>query len=421
MYNLSKNEKKWPHRAVMGFIFTLIVVFGVFGLTSLTKATNNYIDNTSFYKNDSDQYILEFNTKTSFTWGSMFSCYNSCSQGKTGTATFRDNDLFFSSIYQNKFVDNLPYCYTDLVVCGGYGKTTGFCDMVAGNTYKVILDNFTIWDCSSSISNVRYFKNLTFSAGDEIILKSGMMFPSGDNDESVLFSEKPSLDISYPSENANISQAFYVQGNYTVPAGSGLDTLLVMVNEVGNSGITYYGFFQEDLTTSGSVNVRVSGLATGNYELFFAFMEYDDDQNIFIAPLSIPINILDYMPPELPDSEQTPPAFFGVVGGTEYYSIHSNYATSTDLFLNLISAVEPIIITIGDNLTFFSANFDQDIAKETGQKTGDAVLMIRSYSSNLNTFFNNLPVAEFLFFYLTLLIVVIVFRLIKNLLGIAKP
>jgi hypothetical protein len=150
-------------------------------------------------------------------------------------------------------------------------------------------------------------------------------------------------------------------------------------------------------------------------------MEYDDDQNIFIAPLSIPINILDYLPPELPNSEQTPPAFFGVVGGTEYYSIHSNYATSTDLFLNLIGAVEPIIITIGDNLTFFSANFDQDIAKETGQKTGDAVLMIRSYSSNLNTFFNNLPVAEFLFFYLTLLIVVIVFRLIKNLLGIAKP
>jgi len=53
--------------------------------------------------------------------------------------------------------------------------------------------------------------------------------------------------------------------------------------------------------------------------------------------------------------------------------------------------------------------------------TGQAILLVRSYSSNLNTFFNDLPVSEFLLFYLTLLIVVIVFRIIKNLINLIKP
>lgn len=401
----------------MGLVFLAFLIFGLYlAIPAKTaQAVNNYIDNTKLYKNDLGLYTLEFNVKTSFTWGNWLWCYNSNCQGLLGRAGFDLDKEVFGTPQASLFYDTIPACYTTPLYrprTGTYENGTA-CDLVAGNTYKMNIDNFYVWDISQSTYWLKNFHDYNLNSGDILNLISGWFYPAGDSNEPVAFSEFPGLSISYPQENDEIADAFYVQGNYTLPASSNLDTLLVMVNEVGIYGITYYGFFQENLGLSGSVNVRVSGVASGDYEIFFAFMEYEDDSNIFIPPVSVKIKVLESIPPELPGTQEIPPDIFSTLSAQAIYLTYSNYSTSTALFGAFSGAIEPLITVIGDNLTFFSSQFNQDTAKDTGEKAGNAVLLIRSYAGNINSFFNDMPISEILFLYLSALVAVIVFRLIR--------
>lgn len=228
----------------------------------------------------------------------------------------------------------------------------------------------------------------------------------------------PEISVDYPFENATIAEAFDIIGDYNVHSLDLYNTLLGQLITT-DTGAVY--FFRQDLeTATGTIDLRVSGVPAGSYDLEFAFHYFGGFGGLpyFTTDLSIPINIVKAIPFELPDTQEQPPEFFSPISPEYIYQEHSNYATSTILFNTLTGALKPIITTLGDNMVFFTAQFEQDRAKETGQDIGNAIIVIRTYASNINAFFNDLPVSEVLFFYLILLVVVAIFRIIRQAIGL---
>jgi hypothetical protein len=78
-------------------------------------------------------------------------------------------------------------------------------------------------------------------------------------------------------------------------------------------------------------------------------------------------------------------------------------------------------LALGNNLTAYSSNFTPSNASSTGNQMGEAVVLMRSYLSNLNSFFNNLPISQFLVLYLIALVLVVIIRLVKGLIHLGKP
>jgi len=407
MINYTDNKTKQHQGAILGLIIAFIMIFAI-GCETVEAYENNYIKNTKYYNDITDGLVLKFDVKASFD-PNITSRYS---------RIFDEYGYPGSDIYNRK-----PQCNANPALYVVPNLTNGT-TLSAGQTYKILLKYLYDYNCNyitktrweyligHTITQADYLKSYTTTTH---FWKSYV--PA--NTILAYFSEYPTLSVSFPQNNAEIAEAFFIQGNYTIPAGSDYNKIVAYIG----LGIPYaqYSFYQDITLESGSVNIRISGLPEGDdYRIFFYAVNSTGD-NYYFSNNDLNISVVSAIPPELPGTEETPPEFFGVIPGIIFYPGHSNYATSTNLYLNLINTIEPIIITIGDNLTFFSSQFDQDIAKETGQRTGQAILMIRSYSSNLNTFFNDLPVSEFLFFYLMLLIIVVVFRLISKLINLIKP
>lgn len=228
----------------------------------------------------------------------------------------------------------------------------------------------------------------------------------------------PEISVSYPFDNAEIAEAFDIIGDYNVHS---LDLYNTLVGQLITTETGAVYFFQQDLkTATGTIDLRVSGVPAGSYDLEFSFHYFGGfgGRPLFNAGLSIPIDIVSAIPFELPDTQEQPPEFFSPISPEYIYQEYSNYATSTALFDTLTGALKPIITTLGDNMVFFTSQFEQDRAKETGQDIGNAIIVIRTYASNINAFFNDLPVSEVLFFYLILLVVVAIFRIIRQAIGL---
>jgi len=410
----------------MGLVFLGFLIFGLFNGFSVktAEAVNNYIDNTKFYKNDLGLYTLEFHVKTSFTWGNLFWCYNSNCQGLVGKADFDLNKDFFGTPQASLFYDNVPSCYTLPIWSprSGYYINTWHCDLVAGNTYKINVNSFYVWNIAQTPANAKLLYQYNLVVGNLLTLISGRLYPAGDNNEQVAFSEFPSLTITYPQNNMEIAESFDIQGSYTLPAGSGYNLLMAGFFKAGNYDINWNNavnvFTIPVSEPSGSFdNLRVSNyLPKDNYDIYFRVygggLAYE-------FPFYISnINIVSDLPYELPITGETPPDIpsFTTPSAQKIYEDYSDYDTPTPLFNIITGAIEPISQTIGDNLTFFSSRFKITNAKDAGEKAGNAVLIIRANAGVINSFFNDLPIAEILFLYLSALVVVIVFRIIRLLL-----
>lgn len=378
----SQNKKKTLYGVFLFVLCAFILVF----TAPTAKASNNYIDNISFYKNVDGFNHIKFFVKTTFV---------------------KDTNEPFVRLYLGSS-QTWPYYF---YLCPDNPAT-----YTAGNTYDKIL--YKASNCSglksTEVYNSSYYLYF-ITAGFPVFN------PSWFDTEHYYFSEFPTLDIYYPQPNAEISGAFDMTGLYTLPAGSPYDTLLAMVNQPGISDATYYGFFQMNLPPDWwDVVIRVAGVPAGEYEIFFAFMDYDNPDDVYISPVSIPITIVVGSPSEFEPGE-IPPSIFNILDPVSYYTANSNYASSTLVFDNLSGAIKPVVLKIGDYLTFFSSKFDPETAKETGEAMAGGVLIVRAYADNLNTFFGDLPISQALFFYLLLLVVVAVFRIVKNLINLIKP
>ncbi|MDD5639021.1 MAG: hypothetical protein PHO28_03915 [Candidatus Pacebacteria bacterium] len=379
----------------MSVILIGFLIFGLFsGFSAKTaEASNNYIDNIKFYKSG-DWYMVDFRVKTTFSvkydtwWGHYCAFYFS---SPNETLTVRTNKT------------TLPL---QLITCEGeQGEYT----FTAGQTYHLRFVNVSegfIFNSNDYIEQIYLYKNGIYIFRDL---------------EYYYFTEYPSLTINYPFEGAEISGVFNIQGSYTLPEGSTFDKLLAYFGyEEAPEEVYFYEFYQDVSPPSGDVSIRVSGVPAGEYLLGFSFINSNDAEDYYIILTWYNITIVEGSPPELPETQETPPFIFNLLEPEIYYSNNSNYASSTALFDNLSGAISPLILTIGNNLTFFSSKFNQDNAKDTGEKIGNGVLIIRSYANNLNSFFNDLPISEILFLYLILLVVVAVFRIVRNLINLIK-
>jgi len=414
----TETMKKTLYRPFVGLLIAFIILFGIgfgaFGilLPKIALATENfenaYVRFEKFYYNSTDDLIVEFFCKTTF---NAISPWGSSSVNAVGI---------------NWYVKYTPAPAVDNLILGIEPDLVNN-QFVAGNTYKLYLKYFKKVD-TGPYQNY-YLTKATWEAikgsnmdATDTIKNAMLLWNVGVYDNSILayFSETPTLNITFPFENAEISQAFNITGSYTIPENSGI-TRLIAFFYAGSLPYPWYSYDQRLDYLSGDVDIRVSGIqADENYTIEFCFVGTGieaiclDDQNIHIS-------ILSAIAPELPETHETPPEFFDTIDFDKFYLDFSAYDTPTAMATTLKNAIQPLFTTIGSNLVFFSSNFDQQTAKETGEKTGQAILTIRSYSSNLNTFFNDLPVSEFLLFYLGLLIIVIVFRIIKNLINLIKP
>jgi len=415
---------KTPHKAIVGLLCAFILLFGIgFGIfgVSRVEASNNYIDNIVFTSDQNDTYLgfhpikISFFVKTTFQttfWQDATGCW-SC-------FGFSPDQVYEAGGAHTYFPETPLYNRYILVPVNSSSITTISCPVgtqtfTAGNTYSFWLSQYY---ASPMLDNSLLFNGL-YPASFGVLANTCNQTAWQDDTEQYPFLEFPTLNITFPFENAEISEAFYIQGSYTIPENSGITKLIAFFRPVGLPYSTYS--FHQNLTyLSGDVSIRSSGIQADDYTIEFCFVGLGIEA-ICLDDQDINISILTAIPPEFPETQETPPEFYDPIDADQFYFDFSAYDTPTALYSNLKNAIQPIFTTIGSNLTFFSSRFDSETAKNTGEKTGQAILIVRTYSSNLNTFFNDLPVSEFLLFYLTLLIVVIVFRIIKNLINLIKP
>lgn len=408
MMKHTQHTIKTPHKAIVGLLCAFILLFGIGFGVSRVEATNPYVSNIKFSEETgTGYYVVEFFVNSSFVLDHDYPNYDvdaSVVMNEVGLVPEISGWIWQ---YDKAGTDN-PLTYT------------------AGNTYKnYIYSARQLYRIGAGLGFNYLTSNYPLDEESHIdILGNTEYYPSWadpvnpswvENDD-IYYTQEPVLNITFPLENSEISQAFDITGSYTIPTG--YNKLIAYIGV----GIPYaqYSFLQNLTDPSGNIDIRVSGVPSGNYTMYFYF-KGDEVENYFVESATINFSILTAIPPELPETYETPPEFYYGIDGDKYYLDFSSYDTPTALYNNLKNAIQPIFTIIGSNLTFFSSQFDQDTAKETGERTGQGILIIRTYSSNLNTFFNDLPVSEFLLFYLLLLIVVIVFRIIKNLINVIKP
>lgn len=394
----TQNRKNTLIRAI---VCVLIGVLGVYLLLTplLAKASNAYISNIIFYKNIDGYNHIKFFVNTTF----VYETDNDTTDCGHLYGFYKRNDGYYHGIY---YAGSLNVCLD---------RT-----FTAGNWYDMVMTINQNNDPADRDTNTYTASDYLDRTGDRFGGANANFDPIWSDDEDYYFTEYPSLTISYPLDEAEIASAFYITGSYTLPVASELNKLMAYFGYDVSGETRFYEFYQDVSPPSGSVNIRVSGLPVRSYVLGYSFINTSDENDYYMVLEWYDIHILESIPPELPDGE-TPPLVFDILGPASYYTAHSSYASSTLLFDNLGDALEPIILTIGSNLTFFSSKFEQSKAQETGESIAGGVLVVRTYANNLNTFFSDLPIAQALFLYLLLLVVVAVFRIAKNLINLIKP
>lgn len=281
------------------------------------------------------------------------------------------------------------------------------------NIYQETSGTFDITFPGSSLPNGHYTMKAFFTNIDQSEIY--------DPNVSVSFTMAvpvPSITIAYPPGQQTISSSFNITGSFIDPIGIH-PWIQANFYTTGTSNLVDTFSTTTGGATSGTISIPVSGLGSGNYTIKMFFRDlagqiYDPGT----TPIDISINV--NIPPQLPGGE-TPPVVYQGTDPAVYYTSHSQYTTSTPLYNALSGSLAPVIGSIGENLSFFSSRFELSDAQATGSNLGNAILVAKGYATNINQLLGNLPIAQMLVFYLALLILVGVFRLVKNLINMIKP
>jgi len=426
------NKKNRAYGSILGLVFLAFLIFGLFSTFSVktAEASNNYVDNVYIWLDEQGFWRLHFRVETTFSI--TYTSTGTCSYGEKTPPRSQTN---FSKGYLG--ADSYGANPTDR----WHAWFNEAFPYQAGITYDIYLTRVGYWGtgqlsgrrigdlcyCAESDYNCSYKLNYLlnkkggsayFNPPENYTFRLTSFGNVQVNDaEEYPVKTFPTLTITYPSVNDEIAEAFNIQGSYSIPEGSNYQYLTAYLRAPFGTPTPFYVYsFKQDLTaTSGVVNIRVSGVPIGEYWIFFFFSgsgeesynPHKDIETIFIV---------ENIPYEMPYTQEVPPESFNPLEPEYVYSQYSNYATSTQLYNTFTGALKPLISVIGNNLTFFSSQFNQTDAKTSGQEAGQAVLIVRAYAGNLNSFFNGLPIAEVLFLYLMALVIVIVFRIIRLLL-----
>jgi hypothetical protein len=409
---------------------TLVLVFGLFQgfLPKSASASNIYVDNVSFYTDSEGWNRLSFHILTSFAlkmgfngdYCSVNSQDESRFQGMAGGVNVSDGWGWY-----------LPAMFT------GSSSCANDITLTAGNTYSgYIMSGEPFWpvawtfeDAQADAGWILYGKNVYTSSdnwlftGGEYWTYNWSIFPFPDV-EQYFFEEWPTLTITFPDDNEELLASFNITGSFTQPAEDPSGFLQVDTMPAGTYSSSLQSFWQSiQSASSGAVSIWVSNLPAGYYDfrIYFRGGTFDFYEGAVIYN----VHIVNDLPFSLPPTQGLPPfeivPVYNELVCDTYYAENSTYETSTALFSNLCLTLSPVLLGVGGVLTQYSANFTPSNASSTGNQLGQSVVLLRSYLSNLNSFFNGFPVSQFLVLYLIALLIAILIRLIKNLIHLAKP
>ena len=438
MSNNSTNRLK----TILGGVLLLSGVFLIAG--EVAGAIGGYIDleRVKFYTGTDDRIRVEFEVDTTFEityfekWGR---CYS--------TAYEEDWDVFSYSIHSDNFY---PFSRAFFIqsletheTCPEYSET-----YTAGKTYDVYLyisDDGTAYhgfvagvpmadtdfltdspDCYNSICPYTATTTAYFQLND-------IEYP----DDYFYWEQNPNITVNYPYDGSEVSSEFTMEVDYNLV--SGYERIMIIFEDWDASStcpisgtdewnaekiLGYFNYqslpyFSNYFSTlSGSTTIEVDGLNSGIYNCVRCY--YINESTNKISEELCPnynLSVAVYNPPsDIPDY------YLPISGWGDYYAENSEkYDVPTPLYDNLAGAFEPVINKIGGIIIFFNSYFDTELASEKGAEFGNIIPILRGYLEQFNNFFGNLPVSEFLLFYLITSILVIIYRLVKGILTIIIP
>jgi hypothetical protein len=396
----------------------VIIFSGVFSVlfTKKALADNYYIDKIIFFNDNlnNGRATLQFHVKTSFnvSTGVHWQYVQVC---EPTLITLDDNSNYSLDLWYIKKngVRVFPVIPSDMDTCASL-------TLEAGYTYEVPLayakqPNYNFYGYYNGYYQY-YYSDFVYGLTTSDYITNIFQNTNAVDNGIYYLTQFPSLSISYPHANDEITGAFYVDGSYSVPSLTDYSRLLVWFTTPDNN--TYPNAYYDLPATTGNFHILISNLPAGYYYLNFVFT----GNKTYFYPNKIYIHIVNDIPEILSTGETTPstPAF-GYTAPDIYYVSHSNYSTSTALFNELSNSIGALIQSIGNSLSSFAGKFTLTDAQKTATMLAGSVSTIRTYGNNLNSFFGSLPVSEILFLYLIIFIAVIVFRLIKNLVNLIKP
>jgi hypothetical protein len=106
---------------------------------------------------------------------------------------------------------------------------------------------------------------------------------------------------------------------------------------------------------------------------------------------------------------------------SSYYADHSDFATPTAFITFLSGFTSPFLENIENWLNSFLQFFDKSNAIFYGEKLGGAIPVARSYLGIFNSFFGDFPISEIFLFFITAMVVFVVYKQIRNLINLIKP
>jgi hypothetical protein len=427
----------------VAFLILSSLLFGFVPERAL--ASNNYIDNIVFSKDLNGEAILTFHVSTSFdmTVGARYNQEGNsyvCDGFGNYTFALNQSDVMFGIVPVTIVGDH----YISLASCS---STFHY---VAGNTYTNFMINganirynrTTGYLCSSFLANCGVWNtnwpyrnaiDQTLTSDDYIdtfgkSLYAQSQWPMHDTEKYYLV-DLPTLTITYPVDDDEIAGTFYIEGSFTQPDpptyAHWLQAIATPAGVLAEYPNAFY--WPTNDATSSAFEIWISGLSAGYYD-FYIYMK-DIVGNFYPDGVSTwkvsNIHIVNDQPFSLPPyAEQPPytaPSVFETLDPITYYTANSGYETSTAFYTTFTDIFAPVLLALGQNLMAYSANFTPSNASSTGNQMGEAVVLMRSYLSNLNSFFNNLPISQFLVLYLIALVLVVVIRLVKGLFNFFKP
>ena len=426
--NTKKSDLGAFFRVFFSFFILGVAFFGFFGQAKIAQGANDYVDDVYIWLDEHLFWRLHFHVKTTFTI--TYSIYPPTNPYREDTRTNPIQTSFAKGCFEDYYTYGAnPTHYWHAYHSGAFVYQAGnsydeYLTRVWNITYSGTMGrrtgdlscNENDYNCSGKLDNLLNAKGgiLLFNPPVDYTFTLTDFSDMGiqDNEEYPVIIN-PILSITFPNDNAEIAGAFNIKGNY---GQLDLERFNLLIAEFRNKNNDTLYFFKQKLNTAptGEIDLKVSGIPAGDYNLYFYFHNESYTGSLYFPPYYLKIKIVDDIPYQLPITEEIPPDYFSIYSAGHIYTEYSNYATPTAMFSTLTGAIEPIITTLGDNLTFFTSQFSQSKAKQTGESIGQAILIVRAYANNLNSFFNDLPIAQVLFFYILLLIVVVVFRIIRQ-------
>jgi hypothetical protein len=235
------------------------------------------------------------------------------------------------------------------------------------------------------------------------------------------------LTITWPPDNSEIAESFYIEGSWTQPQPYIYHWLIAFINPVGQGYTDTRGqtiSINGEGVATGTMSIWIDGLPAGYYDFDIWMLDTENNYIQFPGWHINNIHIVQDLPQTLPPYQEQPPTTMPPVYQTLdcaiYYDENSTYATSTGLYSGVCGTFSPVLLSIGQNLTDFATRFSQSNASSTGNQLGASIVIVRSYIQNINEFFYGFPLSQILLLYLIALVVVIVLRLVKGLINLFK-